>query len=161
MTSKPYVRFIIAAIFTGLTIGSNLAFDSGDVRSLRFLGVFFALLALTFFAAPPFILRKHGEIKTGESFLDTQVVVDAGLFGIVRHPQYLGYIFLLITFMLLAQHWLTSLFGVLAIIFFYLHILQEEKYCLTKFGTAYQTYMQRVPRLNLVLGIYRTLRRKE
>ena len=158
---KPYARFVLAAIFTGLTIGTSLSFGSGDLRPVRLLGAFFALLALIFFVTPPFILRKHGEIKTGESFLDTQAVVDVGLFSIVRHPQYLGYIFLLITFMLLSQRWLPTGFGVLGGLFFYLHILQEEEYCLARFGNEYQSYMQRVPRLNLFIGFYRWLRRED
>jgi protein-S-isoprenylcysteine O-methyltransferase Ste14 len=160
MKSKPYRHYLIAACFTGTLIGTTLLLGSGDSRPLRMLGAFFALLALVFFIAPPFILQKHGEIKEGESFLDTQIVVDTGLFAIVRHPQYLGYIFLVITFMLLSQHWLTGIFGLGAVIFFYLHILQEEKYCLARFGGNYQEYMQRVPRLNFVAGIFRLLKRK-
>lgn len=159
--TKPYTHFIIAAIFTGLTIGSSLALESGDLRPLRLMGVFFALLALVFFSLPPFTLRKYGQIKSGESFLDTQVVVEKGLFSIVRHPQYLGYIFLLITFMLLAQHWLTTLCGLLGTLFFYLHVKQEEIYCLTRFGADYQAYMQRVPRLNIFSGLFRWRRRNK
>ena len=157
---KPYGRFIIAAIFTGLTIGFGLQLGSGDLRSLRLLGAFFALLALIFFMSPPFILRKYGQVRDGETFLDTHVVVDVSLFSIVRHPQYLGYIFLILTFMLLTQHWLTTLFGLAALLFFYLHILQEEDYCLAHLGDDYQDYMQRVPRLNLIAGILRLIRKR-
>lgn len=159
--TKPYTHFVIAAIFTGLTIGSSLALESGGLRPLRLLGIFFALFALVFFSTPPFTLRKYGEIKRGESFLDTQVVVEKGLLGIVRHPQYLGYIFLLITFMLLAQRQRTTLFGLLGTLFFYLHTKQEEVYCLTRFGADYQAYMRRVPRLNIFSGLVRWRRRNK
>ena len=155
--TKPYGRFFIAAIVTGALIGTTLLLGSGDSRPLRMLGAFFALLALGFFIPPFFILRKYGEIKEGETFLDTQVVVKAGIYQIVRHPQYLGYIFLTFTFMLLSQHWLTTLFGVGAALFFYLHILQEEEYCLARFGNDYREYMQLVPRLNVVSGVFRLL----
>ena len=149
---KPYGRFLVAAILTGLLIGSSLLLPSGELRLLRLWGVFFALLAIAFFTTPFFLLRKHGQIREGKTFLDTQVVVDAGLYSIVRHPQYLGYIFLVISFMLRAQYWLTTFFGTGALLFFYLHILQEEAYCLAKFGDQYRAYMQRVPRLNMIVG---------
>jgi len=157
ISKKPYGYFFVAAIFTGLLIGTTLLFGSRDSRSFRMLGAFFALLVLGFFIPPFLILRKHGKIKENETFLDTQVVVDVGLYQLVRHPQYLGYIFLVLTFMLLSQTWLTTIFGLAAILFFYLHILQEEKYCLARFDEEYQQYKQRVPRLNLLLGIMRWL----
>lgn len=88
---KPYKDFLVAAVFTGLLIGSSLLLPSGSYHPLRLMGAFFALLALVLFTPPFLLLRKHGQIKEGETFLDTQVVVDAGLYSIVRHPQYLGY----------------------------------------------------------------------
>lgn len=157
---KPYSRFFIASIFTGLLIGVSLLLPNGKLNFLRIFGAFFALLSLGFFISPPFTLRKYGKIREGESFLDTQVVVDQGLFGIVRHPQYLGYLFLVVSFMLRTQDWLTTFFGTGALVFFYLHILQEEAYCLAKFGGDYQEFMQRVPRLNVLAGIFRYLKRK-
>ncbi len=160
MMTKPYRRFFVAAIFTGALIGTTLLLGSGDSRPLRLLGAFFALLAVALFIPPFLLLRKHGEIKEGETFLDTQVVVEAGLYGFIRHPQYLGYIFLVFTFMLLSQRWLTTLFGIGAVFFFYQHILQEEDYCLVMFEGEYRDYMQRVPRLNVIAGIIRLLKRK-
>lgn len=157
---KPYSRFLIAAIFTGLLIGSSLLLGSGDYRPLRLLGAFFALLAIALFIPPFLLLRKYGQVKEGETFLDTQAAVDTGLYSIVRHPQYLGYIFLVLAFMLLTQHWLTTVFGTGALLFFYLHILQEEEYCLARFGDEYRDYKQRVPRLNVITGIFRLLKRK-
>ncbi len=157
---KPFGYFLVAAIFTGLFIGTSLLLPDGNSRPWRLVGAFFALLAIALFTPPFLLLRKHGEIKEGETFLDTQVVVDAGLYSIVRHPQYLGYILLVLSFMLRAQDWLTTLFGAGALIFFYLHILQEEAYCLARFGDEYRAYMQRVPRLNVIAGIIRFSKRK-
>ena len=43
---------------------------------------------------------------------------------------------------------------------FYKDVLREEQMCIEKFGDDYKRYMQKVPRMNLLLGVIRLLRRK-
>jgi len=37
-------------------------------------------------------LRKKGGAPKGESIVHTRVLVDSGVYAVVRHPQYLGFI---------------------------------------------------------------------
>jgi protein-S-isoprenylcysteine O-methyltransferase Ste14 len=40
-------------------------------------------------------------------------------------------------------------------------MFKEEQRCMEKFGEEYRHYMEKVPRVNFLLGIIRALRRKE
>jgi protein-S-isoprenylcysteine O-methyltransferase Ste14 len=90
--------------------------------------------------------------------MQTQAVVDRGLYAITRHPQYLGYMLLVAGFALLLQHWLSTILALMSIVFFYRQAMHEERYCLAKFGVWYEQYIMRVPRFNLVAGIVRLVR---
>jgi protein-S-isoprenylcysteine O-methyltransferase Ste14 len=110
---------------------------------------------------PMFTLKKHGQVEAGKNYMHTSTVVDRGLFSVVRHPQYLAYVLLNLGFMLSSQRWAVIVLGTLAIAFFYLQAVAEEKYCYGKFGEDYRLYAQRVPRFNLLLGIARRVRKAE
>jgi len=88
--------------------------------------------------------------------------VDSGIYAVVRHPQYLSFMLISLFFILVVQHWLVAVVGIAAIASVYLGIVpQAEKVDIAKFGDDYRRYMQRVPRLNLVAGVIRLLRRTE
>ena len=131
----------------------------GDNPYLRGAGVFLLALAAVFIFTPFFLLRKHGRIEDGETYMQTRIVVDQGLYAITRHPQYLGYMLLAWGFTALSQHWLAALLAAVGCAFFYLQAVREERYCLAQLGEPYQQYLLRVPRFNLVLGIVRLLQR--
>jgi protein-S-isoprenylcysteine O-methyltransferase Ste14 len=61
---------------------------------------------------------------------------------------------------LIAQHWLVALLGIMASAAYYASTVYEEQACLDKFGESYARYMDRVPRMNAVLGIIRQLSRQ-
>jgi protein-S-isoprenylcysteine O-methyltransferase Ste14 len=111
---------------------------------------------------PIFVLRKKGGVAKGDSYMKTTELVDTGIYGIVRHPQ-MGTTWLLICFglMLIAQHWSSVALGVPAMVLAYLDLLKADQRLVEKFGDAYRRYMERVPRVNFVLGIVRLLQHKE
>ncbi len=91
--------------------------------------------------------------------MDTTVLVDSGTYGLVRHPQLLGCIMLMSASILISQHWLSAIIGISISAWSYSGTLKEEKGLRIKFGDDYNRYMQRVPRMNLLMGIVRRLRR--
>ena len=105
--------------------------------------------------------QTKGRAAEGASWLQTTVVVDSGIYSIVRHPMYLSGICLILALILISQHWLSPIFGIPTIVFFYLSMPQEEQSNIQKFGNDYVAYMKRVPRMNLILGIIRLLRRQK
>lgn len=105
--------------------------------------------------------RKKGGALRGESIVHTTVLVDSGVYAVVRHPQYLGFMMFVFALVLMSQHWLSVISGVLGSVLFYKDVLREEQMSIEKFGDAYRRYMERVPRMNFLLGIIRRFRKSE
>jgi protein-S-isoprenylcysteine O-methyltransferase Ste14 len=62
---------------------------------------------------------------------------------------------------IVSQHWLSVIVSIPIAVWLYTEYLpKEEKGLLIRFGDDYRRYMQRVPRLNPLLGIMRLLSEK-
>lgn len=103
-------------------------------------------------------LKKRGQAPEGGSPLRTTNLVDTGIYSIVRHPQYLGFLMFVPALVLLSQHWLSAALGTSWGLLFYRDILKEEQWNIAKFGEEYVGYMERMPGLNPITGIFRLLR---
>lgn len=108
---------------------------------------------------PMIYLRKRGNVPTGESYIKTQKLVDTGIYAIVRHPQYTGLFLFNVALALISQHWVVAFIGVISMGLTYISIINEEEELIQKFGNEYKQYMERVPRMNVVLGVIRALKR--
>lgn len=130
------------------------------IPALHWLGWAVWALSLLFGFAPIFIFRQKGGVAPGESYVRTTALVDTSLYAIVRHPQYLAGILFNLAMMLLAQHWLVILLGVISMALIYFDMYGADQEGIEKFGDEYREYMQRVPRANLLLGLVRLIRAK-
>ncbi len=110
---------------------------------------------------PVFTLRKRGGVTEGKSYIETTTLVDTGLYGVVRHPQYLSFMLICVGIILAAQGWIVTAVGIPATLAIYLVIRSQDRFLVTQFGDAYTDYMERVPRVNILLGIIRWLQRKK
>jgi protein-S-isoprenylcysteine O-methyltransferase Ste14 len=88
-------------------------------------------------------------------------IVDSGIYGVVRHPLYLGAMTMFFSHIFLGQNWIVAIGTVVALVCCYLIILSDEEKSLEKFGEDYKRYMEKVPRTNFVVGIIRFLRRRK
>ena len=104
--------------------------------------------------------RKRGGAPKGESIVHTTVLVDSGVYAVVRHPQYLGFMLFVFALVLMSQHWLSIISGLLGSALFYKDIMKEEQMSAEKLGEDYKRYMERVPRMNILVGILRYFRQK-
>lgn len=93
--------------------------------------------------------------------MDTTVLVDSGTYAIIRHPQTQGCILLVSASVLISQHWLAAIVGILISVRLYMEAAEEERGLKLKFGDDYKRYMEKVPRMNLLAGIIRLLRRRQ
>lgn len=91
----------------------------------------------------------------------TDSVISSGVFSLIRHPMYLGSIFLFLAMPCFLPHWIMVILAVVNAIFIYWFMLNEEQKNIEKFGDEYERYMQSVPRANLFTGLIRSLRRKQ
>ena len=103
-----------------------------------------------FFVLSIFALRRKG---TGN-------IIDSGIYGVVRHPMYLGGIVMFFSHIFLGQNWIVTIMTLVGIACCYLIILSGDQRNIEKFGDDYIRYMERVPRTNFILGIVRVLRRR-
>jgi protein-S-isoprenylcysteine O-methyltransferase Ste14 len=127
----------------------------GQIRALRIAGAVLGLGSLPLIFLPIVGLKRYGGVAEGKSYMATTQVVDRGILGVVRHPQYLGYLAMGACFALLSQRWYAVALALGGGVFFVLHTLREERILLERFGDSYRDYMGKVPRFNIFLGIVR------
>jgi protein-S-isoprenylcysteine O-methyltransferase Ste14 len=115
-------------------------------------------LGTVFAIVPIFALRSRGRVPEGKSYMETTALVDSGLYAIVRHPQG-GTAGILLTpaLALIGQHWLLGVLAVVGMALIYIDTFRADEACVEKFGEEYVQYMQRVPRVNFVAGLWRLL----
>ncbi len=157
--------YLSSSIAGGFTIAQLICFfffqnDAGN-PVIRILGWIIWGISVIFGVLPIIIFRKQAGVPKGESFVKTTILVDRGLYGIIRHPQYLAGILLNLALMMMSQHWLIVLLGLPAVVLMYFDIQKADQHEIEKFGQAYQQYMDRVPRMNFIMGIIRQIQRRK
>ena len=112
--------------------------------------------------APIIMFPRRGGVPKGKSFVNTTHLVDTGIYAVVRHPQYTGGVFsIFLTTLLWYPHWLFGVLGVIGTAVVYMSCREEDQRMIEKFGDDYVAYMQKVPRMNFLLGVIRVLRRRK
>lgn len=87
-------------------------------------------------------------------------IIDSGVYSIVRHPMYVGGMVMFFSHIFFGQNLIVVISTIIAIVCCYLIILSGDQRNIEKFGDDYKRYMQKVPRMNVLLGIIRLLRRR-
>ena len=155
---KAVLSTMFAQIFLGILYGTVFGPVLGLLVPL-YVGWVLALIGLPFFLATALYFPRSGEPLEGKSSMDVTAVVDTGLYGVVRHPQYLGCMVMMLASVLVSQHWLSAVIGVPIALWIISEIPVEEEGLTLKFGDDYKRYMERVPRLNPLPGIINILRK--
>jgi protein-S-isoprenylcysteine O-methyltransferase Ste14 len=86
-------------------------------------------------------------------------LIDWGIYGIVRHPMYVGAILAFLSWVFFIPHWLTLIISVINIVIVYLFIIQGERRNIELFGSDYESYMEDVPRVDFITGFIKSIRR--
>jgi protein-S-isoprenylcysteine O-methyltransferase Ste14 len=102
---------------------------------------------------PIVAFRKKGGVPKGESYMHTTVLVDSGVYAVVRHPQYFTGILVSLAMVLLSQHWLNAVLFVPVVVGTYVDSLRADERLIEKFGDDYKSYMERVSGLNPLVGV--------
>ena len=140
----------------GQILAAWLLYNPSAPSSIINAGWGILFLSALFGWLPIFTFRSKGKVD-GKSYIDTTVLVDSGIYAIVRHPQYVAGILINIALSLITTHWLVILLGCVSLIIYYYDTFNEEEKNLDKFGDDYLDYQKRVPRMNFLLGIYRVI----
>jgi len=135
-------------------------FNIPGIQGLRYFGWAVFVLSAVFGWVPIFTLRKKGGVQKGKSYVHTTVLVDSGIYGVVRHPQLLAGVLINLALILITQHWLIAVIGITAMVLNYITAVKADQDLIEKFGDDYKRYMQSVPRLNFLTGVIRLRRRR-
>jgi len=117
------------------------------VEKLVVVGYIILGIGALFFILSVFTLCKKG----------TSHVVDSGIYGIVRHPMYLGAMVMFFSHIFFGQNWIVVISTVIAIMCCYLIIKSGDQRNIENFGEDYKIYMQKVPGMNFFAGIVRLI----
>jgi protein-S-isoprenylcysteine O-methyltransferase Ste14 len=72
--------------------------------------------------------------------------ITTGVYSISRHPMDFGNIVAIVGTGIACASWVFLLLGIVGITLMNMSAVYEERFCLEKFGNAYQEYMNRTPR---------------
>jgi len=147
--------------FIALIAWSVLFYNWAGLDWLSYLGWATFTVGVILMMLPRVAFQRKDGAPKGGSWLQTTVVVDSGIYAVVRHPMYLGFILVLLALILISQHWLSAIFSVPWILFLGNAIRGEEKVNIERFGDDYKRYVQSVPRVNILVGAMRLLRRSK
>ena len=98
-------------------------------------------------------LRKRG--RPTDAWEQTTVLVDAGVYGRVRHPMYLGTGLWAVGIALGHPTPSSALIAAACVVLTLLASVKEDSYNLRKFGEPSAEYMRRVPLVNVFRGLRR------
>jgi protein-S-isoprenylcysteine O-methyltransferase Ste14 len=160
--APPFLLASIAGVLTVAQIVLAFFLRRPGPEAVEWVGWICLWTSAIFGWLPIITFRRKGGVAKGRSYVKTTVLVDTGIYAIVRHPQG-GTAWLLINLgvMLIAQHWSSVVLGLVSMVLAYADTLKADQRCIEKFGDAYRRYMARVPRVNFVAGIMRLARRSK
>ena len=156
------ITFTSLLLISQILVGIYLLSYITQIKLLAYIGVgLYVFPGIVFGMLPVIEFRKKGGVTTGKSYIHTTKLVNTGIYAIVRHPQYITWIWWSVAGMFLFQHWVVVCLGIPIIPFTYIDLMNADKDGIKKFGEDYKRYMKMVPRANFLLGIIRLLRDKK
>ena len=124
---KPTVKEIIlwsflGILFIGQIVMCFLFYNGAGLYVVLYLGCSIFAFSMVLGWLSRIAFEKKGRAPEGESFIRTSVVVESSIYAIVRHPMYLSFILLIISLVMISQHWLSLIFSIPTIVYFYISI---------------------------------------
>ena len=148
-------------LFLALLLLGEIFVNNNKNALIMAIGLVFLIFGVILVPVPFFLFPNKGKVQKGESFLHTTVIIDSGIYGLVRHPQYLGWAFIIFFLVLIKQHLIITVIGIIALFLLHISTLEEEKHLINKFGSDYLNYMKDVPMWNVLHGIVKRILRKK
>ena len=146
-----FVACGLGIMFSLVIMGQR--WESGDISLLAYTGYALYLPAILLVGSSFITLHHKGEPRSG--WEHTTILIGKGVFGIVRHPLYLGSAFFAAGVIFIIQSPLPTILGSIAIFCFWMASKREDWYNIEKFGDHYKEYMERVPMWKFLKGLQR------
>jgi len=152
---------IMSVAFIALFLTGFFIHNKDNIMVVYYIGWILWVLSIILAFSPNFIFKKYGGVDKGESYMKTTKLVDKGIYSIIRHPQYGGGVYIAFSLILIQQTLISIILGIISMITSYLSMVFEDKRLIIKFGEDYVDYMKKVPRVNLLSGFIRKIRRNK
>ncbi|MFC2113555.1 methyltransferase family protein, partial [Bacteroidota bacterium] len=134
-----YIWSLLLVTQIVLVLGFGMVNNAG-IDILMYSGWVIWVLSVIFGWLPILILKRKGGVPKGKSYVKTTLLVDTGLYSIIRHPQYTAGILFSLALVLISQNWLIIALGVAVIVLLYIDILMADKHEVEKYGDDYINY---------------------
>jgi protein-S-isoprenylcysteine O-methyltransferase Ste14 len=127
--------------------------DSPPLQALALAGTILYWTSVPLVLLSLLALARRGQ---PEGFIErSTVLIDSGLFSVIRHPLYLGVALWSAGLVLTIQLVLPAMLGMVALGCAWLAGMKEDEYNVRKFGEGYREYMAVVPAWNVWKGLRR------
>lgn len=158
---------IVYEIYAALGVGTlvtmivlaSMVWHAGDISLLIHVGWVLYIPASIFVLLGFISLKREGKPETG--WEQTTVITRGSVFGIVRHPLYLGGAIYAIALAAIIQSVASMVLGLVAVLCLRLASREEDQFNVRKFGNAYKEYMTRVPAWNFLISLARMAMQRE
>jgi protein-S-isoprenylcysteine O-methyltransferase Ste14 len=136
-----YVYLVSAPALHWPTVIHDLLFVS---PALAWLGVALCAAGLALMLVT---LASFGKsFRVGIDADEPDELVMSGVFAFTRNPIYVAFGIILIGQFLILPHWILLLYLVAGVALFHRQVLREETFLAVRYGEAYRSYCERVPR---------------
>ena len=153
------IVIIMSCAYIGLFFSAFIFQNPSYNQIVGIIGWIIWIFGLMLAFSPNIVLKRRGGVPEGKSYVHTTKLVDDGIYGLIRHPQYTGGMVIAFSMCLIVQTLVTYILALIAIITAYLSMVFEEQRLTVKFASQYKNYQNEVPRSNLLIGLIRKLRK--
>ncbi|MCD6514943.1 MAG: isoprenylcysteine carboxylmethyltransferase family protein, partial [Candidatus Odinarchaeota archaeon] len=139
-----------------LIISTIFLYNSANLAILLYAGWIILAFGIIFLLWS----SKSRKEERVEEYISRGALVESGMYAFVHHPEFLGNLMIIFALIIISQHWISLIVGIILIVLLCFAIIEEERRNIEKFGKAYMDYMKRVPRINLIAGIIKHIHSK-
>ena len=148
---EAYMACGLGILFSLIVLGS-LVWKSGVFSVLTYIGWAFYIPATILVISSFIYLIRSGKPESG--WEHSTMLIERGIFRIVRHPLYLGSALFSVGLILIIQSIPSALLGIVAIICFGVASKKEDIFNIRKFGDRYKIFIDKVPMWNILKGLW-------
>ena len=148
-----YAGCSISICLTLLIFGLFGWYQNAISQVLQVIGSILICITITLALITFFTFRSKGKPKRGIE--ETTILIEGTIFGVIRHPLYLGFTLWGIGQILAIQSIISVVLGIISIFCSWIAAKKEDKFNLKKFGNSYRDYMKKVPMWNFIKGMRR------
>ena len=150
---------IMSFAYIGLFFAGLISRNPSYNQIVGIVGWIIWIFGLILAFSPNIVFKRRGGVPEGKSYIHTTKLVNDGIYGVIRHPQYTGGMVIAFSMCLIVQTPLSYILAIIAMVTAYLSMVFEENRLIIKFGSQYKNYKAEVPRVNLLIGLIRRLRK--